>query len=72
VTWYETDIFSAIIERLSCRQFTPGDSLSIRTPNWDVILDDDDDDDENWSDIRAPSGERSSPGDGSDNDHSKG
>jgi len=60
-----------MIEPPSCRQYKPGDFLTIRPLNWDEIINEDDDD-ENWVDPGAPSGGRSRPSDGNDNDDSEG
>jgi len=49
----------------------PGDILAVRPLNWAEIIVQNDDDD-NWADPRAPSGVRSHPGDGNDNDYSEG
>jgi len=67
-SWYGSDDLGAKIEPPSCRQYKPGDFLVVRPPNWDEIIDEDDDDD-NWADPGAPSGGRSCPGDGNDNDN---
>jgi hypothetical protein len=45
--------------------------LAVRRLNWNEIIDKDDDD-ENWADPRGPSGGRSRPGDGNDNDDREG
>jgi len=66
-SWYRSDDLRAKIESPSCRQYKPGDFLAVRPLNWDEIIDKDDDDD-NWADRGAPSGGRSRPGDGNDND----
>jgi hypothetical protein len=66
-SWYGSDDLRAKIEPPSCRQYKPGDFLAVRPLNWDEIIDEDDDDD-NWADPGAPSGGRSRPGDGNDND----
>jgi hypothetical protein len=70
-SWYGSDDLRANIEPPSCRQNKPGDFLAVRLLNWDEIIDEDDDD-ENWADPRAPSGGRSSLGDGNDNDNGEG
>jgi len=70
-SWYGSDDPRAKIEPPSCRQYKPGDFLGIRPLNWDEIIDEDDDDD-NWADSGAPSGGRSRPSDGNDNDDSEG
>jgi hypothetical protein len=44
------------------------DFLAVRLLNWDEIIDEDDDNN-NWADPCAPSGGRSLPGDGNDNDN---
>jgi hypothetical protein len=49
----------------------PGDFPGVRPLNWDEIIDEDDDD-ENWAAPGVPSGGRSRPGDGNDNDDSEG
>jgi len=64
---YGSDDPRAKIEPPCCRQYKPGDFLALRPLNWDEIIDEDDDDD-NWVDPGAPSGGRSRPGDGNDND----
>jgi hypothetical protein len=64
---YGSDDFRAMIEPPSCRQYKPGDFLAVSPLHWDETIDKDDDD-ENWADTGAPSGERSRPGDGNDND----
>jgi len=66
-SWYGSDDLRAKIEPPSCWQYKPGDFLADRPLNWDVIIAEDDDDD-NWADPSAPSGGRSRPGDGNDND----
>jgi len=66
-SWYGSDDPWAKIELPSCRQYKPGDFLSVRPLNWDEIIDEDDDD-EHWADPRAPSGGRGNPGDDNDND----
>jgi hypothetical protein len=71
-SWYGGDDLWAKIVPTSCRQYNPGDFLSVRPLNWDVIMDVDDDDDENWVDPGAPSDGRSRPGDGNDNDNGEG
>jgi len=70
-SWYGSDDLRAKIDPPSCRQYEPGDILAVRPPNWDEIIDEDDDD-ENWADPGAPSGGRSRPGDGNDNDDGEG
>jgi hypothetical protein len=70
-SWYGSDDLRAKIEPPSCRQYKPGDFLAIRPLNWDEMIDEDDDD-ENWADPGAPSGGRSRPGDGHDNDNGEG
>jgi len=64
---YGSDDLRAKIEPPTCRQYKPGDFLAVRPLNWDEIIDEDNDDD-NWADPGAPSGGRSPPGDGNDND----
>ena len=64
---YGSDDLRATIEPPSRQQNKPGDFLAVRPPNWDEIIDEDDDDD-NWADPGEPSGGRSRPGDGNDND----
>jgi hypothetical protein len=70
-SWYGSDDLRAKIEPPTCRQYKPGDFLAVRPLNRDEIIDQDDDD-ENWADPGGPSGGRSSPGEGNDNDDSKG
>jgi hypothetical protein len=70
-SWYGSDDLRANIEVLSCRQYKTYDFLAVRQLNWDEIIDEDDDD-ENWVDRGAPSGGRSHPGNGSDNDDGEG
>ena len=70
-SWYGSDDARAKIEPPSCWQYKPGYFLAIRSLNWDQIIDNDDDD-ENWADHAAPSGGRSHPGDGNDNDDGEG
>ena len=70
-SWYGSDDPRAKIEPPSCRQYKPGDFLAIRPLHWDEIIDEDDDN-ENWADPGAPSGGRSHPGDGNDNDNAEG
>jgi hypothetical protein len=48
-----------------------GDFLAVRGLNWEEIITEDDNDD-NWADPGGPSGGRSHPSDGNDNDDSKG
>jgi hypothetical protein len=67
LSWYGSDDPKAKIEPPSCRQYKPGDFLAVRPLNWDEIIDVDEDD-ENWADPGAPSGGRSIPGNGKDND----
>jgi len=66
-SWYGSDDLRAKIEPPSCWQYKPGDFLADRPLNWDVIIAEDDDDDK-CADPSAPSGGRSRPGDGNDND----
>jgi hypothetical protein len=68
-SWYGRDDLRAKIEPPSCRQYKQGDYLAIRQPNWADIMDQDDDDDENWADPAGPSGRRSRPGNGHDNNN---
>jgi hypothetical protein len=70
-SWYGSDDLRAKIEPPSCQQYKPGDFLAVRPLNWDEIIDEDDDD-ENWADPGVPSGGRSRPGDGNDNDDGEG
>jgi hypothetical protein len=70
-SWYGSDDRRATIEPPSCQQYTPGDFLAIRPLNWDEIIDKDDDDD-NRADPGAPSGGRSRPTYGNNNDDSEG
>jgi len=70
-SWYGSDDLRAKIEPPSCRLYKPGDFLAVRPLNWDEIIDENDDDD-NWADPGAPSGVRSRPNDGNDNDDSEG
>ena len=42
-SWYGSDDIRAKIEPPSCRQYKPGDYLSIRPLHWDGIIDEDDD-----------------------------
>jgi len=69
-SWYGSDDLRAKIEPPSCLQYKPGDFLAVRPLNWDEIIDEDDGDD-NWADPGAPSGGRSRPGNGNDNDDGK-
>jgi hypothetical protein len=66
-TWYCSDDLRAKIEPPNCQQYKQGVFLSVRPLNWDDIIDEDHDD-LNWADAGAPSGGRSRPGDGNDND----
>jgi len=70
-SWYGSDDLRAKIEPPSCRQYRPGDIMAVGPVNWDEIIDEDDDD-EKWADPGGPSGGRSRPGDGNDNDDSEG
>jgi len=70
-SWYGSDDLRAKIEPPICRKYKPGDFLAVKPLNWDEILDEDDDD-ENWADPGGPSGGRSRPGDGNDNDDVEG
>jgi len=70
-TWYISNGLRAKIEPPSCRQYTPGDFLTIRLLNWDEIIDADDYH-ENWAETRARSSERSCPSDGNAYDDSEG
>jgi len=56
-----------MIEPPSCRQYKPGDFLAVRPLNWDEKIEEDDED-VNWADRGAPSGGRSHPRNGNDND----
>jgi hypothetical protein len=60
-----------MIEPPSCRHYKPGDFLAVRRRNLDEIIDVDDDE-ENCADPGAPSGGRSRPSDGNDNENSAG
>jgi len=71
VSWYGRDDLKAMIDPPSCRQYEPGNFLTVRPLNWDEIIEEDDDD-ENWSDPEVPSGGRSRPEDGNVNDHGEG
>jgi len=71
LSWYSSDNLRAMIELPSCRQYKPRDFLAIKSLNWDQITDKDNDD-ENWADPGAPSGGRSHPGDGNDNEDGEG
>jgi len=64
---YGSDDHRAKIQPPSCRQYKPGDFLAVGPLNRDEIIDVDDDDD-NWADPGRPSGGRSRPDDGNDND----
>jgi len=66
-SWYGSNNLRAKTEPPSCRRYKPGDFLAVRPLNWDEIIDEDDDDD-NWADPGVPSGGRSRPGDGNDNE----
>jgi len=70
-SWYGSDDLKAKIEPPSCRQYKPGNLLAVRPLNWDEILDENDDN-ETWANPGAPSGGRSRPGDGNDNDDGEG
>jgi len=70
-SWYSRDHLKPTIEPPSGQWYKPGDFLAIRPLNWDDIIDEDDDD-ENWEDPGAPSGGRSRPVDGNDNDDGEG
>jgi len=70
-SWYGSNDLRAKIEPRGCRQYKPGDFLAVRPLNWDEIIDEDDDD-EYWAGLGVPSGVRSHPGDGNDNDDSDG
>jgi hypothetical protein len=65
---YGSDNLRAKIEPPRCRQYKSGDFLACRPQNRDEIIDEGDDD-ENWADSSVPSGGRSRPGDGNNNDH---
>jgi len=66
-SWDDRDALRAKIGPPSCRQYKPGDLLSIRPLNWDEVIDEVDDD-ENWADPGGPSSGQSDPGDDNDND----
>jgi hypothetical protein len=66
-SWYGSDDLRAKIEPPSCCQYKPSDFLAVRPLNWDEIPDEDDDDD-NWAHPGAPSGGRSRPSNGNNND----
>jgi len=68
---YGSDDPRSKIDPPSCRQYKPGNFLAGRPLNWDEIIDEDVDD-ENWADPGAPSGGRSRPGNGNDNDYGEG
>jgi hypothetical protein len=70
-SWYGSDDPGAKIEPPSCRQYKPGDFLAVRPLNWHEMINKDDDD-VNWADALGASGGRCCPGDGNDNDVSKG
>jgi hypothetical protein len=67
VSLYGSDNPMAKVEPPSCRRYKPGDFLAVRPLNWDKIIDEDEDDG-NCANPSAPSGGRSCPGDGNDND----
>jgi hypothetical protein len=70
-SWSGSDDLRTKIEPSSCRQYKPGNFLAVIRLNWDEIIDEADDD-ENWADPGPPSGGRSPPGDGNDNDNGEG
>jgi hypothetical protein len=70
-SWYGSDDLRVQIEPPSCRQYKPGNVQDVRPLHWDEIIDEDDDDD-NWADPESPSGGKSRPSDGNDNDDSEG
>jgi len=70
-SWYGSKHLRAKIEPRSCRQYKPGDLLAVRPQNWNEKINKDNDDD-NWANPGAPSGGRSRPNDGNDNDDSEG
>jgi hypothetical protein len=70
-SWYCSNDLRAMIEPPSCRQYKPGDFLAVRQRNWDEIIHKDDVD-ENWAHSGVPSGVRSRPSDGNDNDDCEG
>jgi len=70
-SWYGSDDLRAKIQPPSCRQYKPGDFLSVTPLNWDEILDEDDDE-QNWAHPGVPSGGRSRPGDDNHNENGEG
>jgi len=66
---YGRDDSSAKIEPPSCQQYKPGSFLANRPLDWDEIIDEGDDD-KNRAEHGVPSGGRSCPCDGNDNDDS--
>ena len=69
-SWYGSDNLSTMIELPCWRQYKPGDFRAVKPLNSDQIIDEDDD--ENRADPGAPSGGRSCPSDGNDNDNGQG
>jgi hypothetical protein len=69
--WYGSDVLMAKIEPPSCRQYKPGEFLTLKPLNWDEIFDKDDDDDENRVDQGVPRGGSSHADDGNENDNSE-
>jgi len=70
-SWFGSNDLRAKIEPPCCRQYKPGEFLSIIPLHW-VEMIDEDDDDANWADPRVLSSGRSRPGDGNDNDNGEG
>jgi hypothetical protein len=68
---YGSDDLRVYIEPRSCGQYKPANFLVVGPLKWDKIVVEDEDD-EKWADPGAPSGRRSHPGDGNDNDNREG
>jgi hypothetical protein len=68
---YHSDDRRAKIEPPTCWRYKPGNFLAVRRLNWDEIIDEDDGE-ENRADPGAPSGGRSRPANGNDNDNREG
>jgi len=70
-SWYGSDDLREKIEPPSCRQYKPGDFRAIRPLNWDEIMDEDFEDQYRVH-PGVPSGGRSCPSVGNDNDNGEG
>jgi hypothetical protein len=67
-SWYGSVDLRSQIKPPSCWQYKTGDFMAVRPLNCDGLIDKDDDDD-NWEDPEAPSGGRSCPVNGNENDN---